>query len=129
MIATIDVGQVLAAIGCANFGPYIMKGGRGEHIWVALNEKNKQVSASTLLEWCIIETRGAWIENFLRSNFNEVHLQEHFQAYYKFRIDKEPEKSIGYMFGLIESNKVAYKISEYSLSQTSLEQIFNHFAK
>ncbi|CAN0063617.1 unnamed protein product [Heterosigma akashiwo] len=32
------------------------------------------------------------------------------------------------MFAILEENKASLKIKEYSLSQTSLEQIFNHFA-
>jgi ATP-binding cassette, subfamily A (ABC1), member 3 len=32
------------------------------------------------------------------------------------------------MFGVIESNKDRLKIQEYSIAQTSLEQIFNQFA-
>jgi len=34
------------------------------------------------------------------------------------------EKSIGYIFGLIEEKKDYYGIAEYSVSQTTLEQIF-----
>lgn len=36
--------------------------------------------------------------------------------------------SIGYLFGLVEENKGNYQINEYSVAQTSLEQIFNNFA-
>ena len=32
------------------------------------------------------------------------------------------------MFGIVESNKDRLKIQEYSIAQTSLEQIFNQFA-
>jgi ATP-binding cassette, subfamily A (ABC1), member 3 len=32
------------------------------------------------------------------------------------------------MFGLVEANKSLLKIQEYSIAQTSLEQIFNQFA-
>lgn len=37
-------------------------------------------------------------------------------------------KSIGYIFGLIESHKENFGIAEYSVSQTTLEQIFQTFA-
>lgn len=37
-------------------------------------------------------------------------------------------KSIGYLFGLIETKKEEFAISEYSASQTTLEQIFQMFA-
>jgi len=55
--------------------------------------------------------------------FSEVEVLEHFNDYYKIRVNKEG-KSIGFIFGLIESNKESLNISEYSVSQTTLEQIF-----
>jgi len=48
------------------------------------------------------------------------------------KIDESGEKSIGYLFGFIENMKMnAYKfaINEYQAQDTSLEQIFNQFAK
>jgi len=39
------------------------------------------------------------------------------------------EFSIGYLFGMMEDIKAEYQISEYSVSQTTLEQIFNNFAQ
>ena len=36
-------------------------------------------------------------------------------------------KSIGFFFGLFESNKDNCDVTEYSIQQTSLEQIFNMF--
>ena len=32
------------------------------------------------------------------------------------------------MFGLVEGSRERLNIQEYSIAQTSLEQIFNHFA-
>ena len=41
----------------------------------------------------------------------------------------EDEKSIGYLFGIIEENSNKFNIQKYFLQLTSLEQIFNKFAK
>ena len=38
-------------------------------------------------------------------------------------------KSIGFFFGLFEKHKEECFITEYSIQPTSLEQIFNKFAK
>ena len=38
-------------------------------------------------------------------------------------------KSIGFLFGLFEQYKEECFVTEYSIQQTSLEQIFNMFAK
>ena len=52
---------------------------------------------------------------------------EHYNTYFKLRIPKA-DKSIGFVFGLIESTKSSAQVSEYSISQTTLEQIFQYFA-
>ena len=40
----------------------------------------------------------------------------------------ENSKSIGFLFGLFESEKDECHVTEYSIQPTSLEQIFNKFA-
>jgi len=52
-----------------------------------------------------------------------VELIEQCADFFKFRIPKD-DKTIGYLFGNIEDRKTDLNISEYSVSQTSLEQIF-----
>ena len=46
----------------------------------------------------------------------------------RFKLPKVPGMRLGDMFASIEAAKQPYNIDEYSLSQTSLEQIFNEFA-
>ena len=43
------------------------------------------------------------------------------------RVPKE-DKTIGWLFGQLEQNKRSLGIQEYSISQTTLEQIFQNFA-
>jgi len=38
-------------------------------------------------------------------------------------------KSIGFIFGEVESMKDEFDIGEYEVTPTSLEQVFNYFAK
>jgi len=45
---------------------------------------------------------------------------EHYNDYYKMRIPRI-DKSIGYVFGMIETKRELFGISEYSVSQTTLE--------
>lgn len=45
---------------------------------------------------------------------------EHYSDYYKFKVLRL-DKSIGYLFGMIEHKKEDFGISEYSVSQTTLE--------
>lgn len=45
----------------------------------------------------------------------------------RVRVDRL-DKSIGSVFGLVEGFKNEFDVSEYSVSQTTLEQIFQTFA-
>ena len=47
--------------------------------------------------------------------------------YYKMRMPRE-DKTIGYLFGQVQSMKADTNIQEYGVQQTSLEQIFQNFA-
>jgi hypothetical protein len=53
---------------------------------------------------------------------------EHINNTYKLKVTKD-NYSIGYLFGFMEDIKAEYEVSEYSVSSTSLEQIFNNFAR
>ena len=56
-------------------------------------------------------------------------LTEHIDNNFLFKMKKNNDtKSIGFFFGLFESNKEKCFVTEYSIQQTSLEQIFNKFA-
>ena len=58
-------------------------------------------------------------------------IEEHIDNSFLFKMKKKEEnnKSIGLLFGLFEIHKEECYITEYSLQQTSLEQIFNKFAE
>ena len=56
----------------------------------------------------------------LCKTFDQVEILEHCSDFYKFRVPKQ-DKTIGYLFGIIEDTKAKFNISEYSVNQTSLE--------
>ena len=65
----------------------------------------------------------------VNEHFDEIILTEFIENNFLFKIKKSGNsKSIGFLFGLIESVKEECNITEYSIQQTSLEQIFNQFA-
>lgn len=70
---------------------------------------------------------GWKVVNLLARSFAKVELIEQCSDFFKFRIPRE-DKTIGTVFGLIEDQKLTCNISEYSVNQTSLEQIFQTFA-
>ena len=66
-----------------------------------------------------------------KENFNEIILSEYIDNNFLFKIKKEEDKkkSIGFLFALFEKYKDECNVTEYSIQQTSLEQIFNRFAE
>ena len=70
---------------------------------------------------------GFSVIRFLCGIFQQVEMLEQCGDFYKLRVPKE-DKTIGWLFGHIEENKLNLGIQEYSVSQTTLEQIFQIFA-
>lgn len=101
--------------------------GLGNDLVKEATEMKGLVSYQGFIGWLYVEVAGFGIINGLCNDFPSVEILEHYSDYYKLRVPRE-NKSIGYIFGLIEDRKDAYHISEYSVSQTTLEQIFQGFA-
>jgi hypothetical protein len=81
------------------------------------------VNVSSILQWLHTETFGLCFLKFLTNEFKEVEVLEHVSDFFKVRIPKG-DITIGYAFGSIENAKEQFRVSEYSVSQTTLEQIF-----
>ena len=90
---------------------------------------NDNVPISTLLNWVfLVENALKFIETG-KNYFEEIYLSEHIENNFLFKMKKEnSDKTIGFFFGIYEQRKEKYFVTEYSIQQTSLEQIFNKFA-
>ena len=97
--------------------------GLGSDLVKEAEESKGFVSYKNFINWLYIEQCGLRIIEGLSEDFGVVEILEHYNDYYKIRVPRG-DKTIGYVFGLIEDKKELYKISEYSVSQTTLEQIF-----
>jgi hypothetical protein len=63
------------------------------------------------------------------NHFDDVYIVESWDNNFKLKIKKNSNgNTIGFLFGLMEDQKQECFLAEYSISQTSLEQIFNKFA-
>ena len=60
-------------------------------------------------------------------HFEKVEILEQCGEFFKLRVPKEG-KTIGWLFGQLEHEKRRLGIEEYSVTQTTLEQIFQNFA-
>ena len=80
-----------------------------------------------MVEWLHVIQNTLRIVKQLAKDFGTVEILNHHNSSFKFRVLRH-DKTIGYLFGLMEDKKEEFSISEYSASQTTLEQIFQMFA-
>lgn len=86
------------------------------------------VEASVLAEWWLQQDRGHTIEDFLHRLVGEgVDLAENFGPYWRFRLP-HGGLPLPRLFQSLEESRAALGIAEYTLSQATLEQIFNGIA-
>jgi ABC-type proline/glycine betaine transport system ATPase subunit len=90
---------------------------------------NGGVSIGTIINWIFfVENAMKFIQKGI-NYFEEIILAEHIENNFLFKMKKgNNTKSIGFFFGLFEESKEECHVTEYSIQQTSLEQIFNKFA-
>ena len=120
--------NILNKMNASHYERELTVDGLGAEFFKELNGAKNSANLDEFIRWVFSETRGAAIIDKLESMFKQLEVLEHFNNSYKIKVSRDAY-SIGYLFGLMESFKASYSISEYSVSQTTLEQIFNNFAK
>ena len=123
--------RVFTASNHAEWVSRVSADGTGSDLNGAL-ESSGFVNLKHLASWWILEMQYDVICQFLNATFNEYKMHERQISKMRVEIfsknfDGTPRK-LSQMFGAIEAIKLALKIQGYSISQTSLEQIFNSFA-
>ena len=118
-------------LGYSDWMSRISPEGTGADINVSLID-NHWVNLKHLASWCILENRYDLLLSFLQKNYENYKLRERQNT--KVRVEVpfvSPEgerRRLASMFGNMEKSKSSLRIREYSIAQTSLEQIFNSFA-
>ena len=90
------------------------------------------VYLSRIISWIYFLENALKMIQIILKDFPEIHCSDYGENNFVFKIKRkrnEEEKSIGYLFGIIEENSIKFNIQKYFLQLTSLEQIFNKFAK
>jgi ATP-binding cassette subfamily A (ABC1) protein 3 len=101
--------------------------GLGSDLAVEADLDGGNVRLRNLLEYLKSQTHGFSIIRYLTQSFEQVEVLEQCGEFFKLRVPKEG-KTIGWLFGRLEQEKRNLGIQEYSVSQTTLEQIFQVFA-
>lgn len=107
----------------------IMVGGRLRCLGTAQHLKSK-FGSGYQLDISAVAERADQLRTGIFQLFPDARLLERHDAVMKFQIPPgTPKKTLADVFELIEAKKDEFHVREYSVSQTSLEQIFIHFAK
>eukprot|EP00386_Alphamonas_edax_P015054 GDKI01046074.1.p1 GENE.GDKI01046074.1~~GDKI01046074.1.p1 ORF type:complete len:103 (+),score=31.77 GDKI01046074.1:1-309(+) len=93
-----------------------------------MGERTGHVAARVFAEWWLAEDSGAKLQAVMHHEFPGSSMLEHHGYMWRFNLPKQEGVSLGALFGVLESRREEACIAEYSLSQTTLEQIFNQFA-
>jgi ATP-binding cassette subfamily A (ABC1) protein 3 len=123
-----NIKEVLIKLGRQNYVDELTDGRLGQRIKREI-DLNDSVNIRVLLSWIF------FVENAIKfiikgkDYFEEIILPEYIENNFLFKMKKgRKSQSIGFLFGLYDKSKEECFITEYSIQQTSLEQIFNKFA-
>ncbi|KAF1329508.1 Abc transporter a family member 1, partial [Globisporangium splendens] len=98
----------------------------------AAMERDGFVRAEAFCSWCVEETRFDALHAFLVREFRSdgaVAVMERQNDFCRFKLrGANAQLKLSNVFALVERAKATLHIREYSVSQTTLEQIFNQFA-
>ena len=123
-----NINEILEKLGKQNYNDELRPGRLGERLQKTLNI-NGSINIGILLNWLFFVENALKFIKVGKQYFSEIILSEHIENNFLFRLKKGNEtKSIGFFFGLFDGSKEECNITEYTIQQTSLEQIFNKFA-
>jgi ATP-binding cassette, subfamily A (ABC1), member 3 len=111
----------------------ISETGTGCDLWSSQKQNNGLVTLKHLASWWLIEINYDKLCTFLTTNYDSYVLRERHTSRVRVEISSEhpitkSHIKLSAIFGAIESEKKGLGLDGYSVSQTSLEQIFNQFA-
>ena len=122
-----NINDILKRLGKEHFINELQKGRLGSKI-IREIKMNNDIPIRTLISWVFFVENSLKFIKKAEKYFETIILTEFIDNNFIFKMKKNQDtKSIGFFFGLFESNKSDCFVTEYSIRQTSLEQIFNMF--
>jgi ATP-binding cassette subfamily A (ABC1) protein 3 len=124
-----EAKNILRKIRKEKYCDYLNKESIGRKIYHEIIESGN-TTIQNLINWTRYVTCAMKMIEVVLPHFDEVILAEFIENNFLFKIKKtNNSKTIGFLFTLLEAQKEPCEITEYSIQQTSLEQIFNKFAE
>ena len=122
-----NIEEILTKLGKQNFISELSQERLGSKLIRDIHINN-DIPIRTLISWTFFVKNALKFIKDAQKYFETIILTEHIDNNFLFKMKKNNEtKSIGFFFGLFESNKDNCYVTEYSIHQTSLEQIFYKF--
>ena len=122
-----NIEEILTKLERKNFINELTKGRFGSKI-IRDIQINDGIPIRTLVNWIFFVRNALKFIKKSEKYFENIILTEHIDNNFLFKMKKNNEtRSIGFFFGLFEKNKDNCYVTEYSIHQTSLEQIFYKF--
>ena len=123
-----QVEDVCRMLGVPERMDLIQPHGTGWVLDSTLRETN-ELKVDIFAEWWLIQNNANELDEFFHQTFTGARQLEQHGSYYRYELPFDTDRMpLGEIFGTIEAAKDRLAIKEYSVSQPSLEQIFNQFA-
>jgi ABC-type multidrug transport system ATPase subunit len=125
-----NLSEILGLIGRENYQNEVSEGRLGAKLLRDI-DKNNGLNIRAVIHWIFYVENAVKFASAGYDNFAKIIIKENMDNNFLFKMKKKHNevKSIGYLFGLYETHKEKCFVTEYSIQQTSLEQIFNQFSQ
>ncbi|TMW55619.1 hypothetical protein Poli38472_010501 [Pythium oligandrum] len=126
----IDEGNLVrlcAALGAEERGRNIINNHDSGWVLNAVLVTSGFIPIDVFCSWWASENMSQSLQSFFASNCTGSKLVEHQGDHFRFQVPKHAQRPFQ-IFGLLEECKARLNVNEYSVSDTSLEHIFNNMA-
>ncbi|KAG6584634.1 ATP-binding Cassette (ABC) Superfamily [Phytophthora cinnamomi] len=126
-ITSDDVISLCSSLGVPNRAPEITNGEGNGSVLHSYLETAGIIPMDVFCAWWHTENLGSALQEFFQVKFSGSQLIEHQGGHFRFQVPKRALRPYA-IFGLLEESKEQLHVSEYGVSETSLEHIFNTMA-
>ncbi|KAK1930710.1 ABC transporter A family member 2 [Phytophthora citrophthora] len=122
-----QVVSLCSSLGVPNRAHEITNGEGNGSVLSSYLDTSGMIPIDVFCAWWHTENMGSALQEFFQSKFQGSQLIEHQGGHFRFQVPKQSLRPYA-IFGLLEENKEQLHVSEYGVSETSLEHIFNTMA-
>jgi len=125
-----QVRKIFETLDKVKYIEFLKADGIGAEIYEEFSSRTN-CSVKKLLNWLFFTENVLNLCGKLLNYYAEISIAEFYENNYKLKLKphENGNTTIGFLFGLFDDYKTEFSVTEYGISQTSLEQIFNRFAR